>query len=107
MLDGDGYVCRFSFAGGNNVHFLSRYVQTRQAFLLQHSQPISALLLCRQSQHQPGGCTCRSLGQAAILRVADEPSNDTSETTQKILADCLQRSMSVLNDSKDWSLCLH
>lgn len=29
MLDGDGYVCRFSFAGGNNVHFLSRYVQTR------------------------------------------------------------------------------
>ena len=31
MLDGDGYVCRFSFAGGKNVHFLSRYVQTRQA----------------------------------------------------------------------------
>ena len=34
MLDGDGYVCRFSFAGGNNVHFLSRYVQTRQALLM-------------------------------------------------------------------------
>lgn len=31
MLDGDGYVCRFSFAGNNKVHFLSRYVQTRQA----------------------------------------------------------------------------
>lgn len=31
MLDGDGYVCRFSFAGDNKVHFLSRYVQTRRA----------------------------------------------------------------------------
>ena len=41
MLDGDGYVCRFSFAGGNNVHFLSRYVQTRQAGCLLSKQSFS------------------------------------------------------------------
>ena len=43
MLDGDGYVCRFSFAGDNKVHFLSRYVQTRQAL-----PGLLAPLLCLQ-----------------------------------------------------------
>ncbi len=40
MLDGDGYVCRFSFAGGNKVHFLSRYVQTRQATASLHHKAL-------------------------------------------------------------------
>ena len=43
MLDGDGYVCRFSFAGDNKVHFLSRYVQTRRAL-----PQLLAPLLCLQ-----------------------------------------------------------
>ncbi|BDA50633.1 Apocarotenoid-15,15'-oxygenase [Coccomyxa sp. Obi] len=30
MLDGDGYVSRFCFAGDNQVHFRSRYVRTRE-----------------------------------------------------------------------------
>ncbi len=29
MLDGDGYISAFSFAGDNQVHFRSRYVRTR------------------------------------------------------------------------------
>eukprot|EP00884_Botryococcus_braunii_P008783 jgi/Botrbrau1/17906/Bobra.50_1s0007.1 len=30
MLDGDGYICRFSFHDDGRVHFRSRYVQTRE-----------------------------------------------------------------------------
>ncbi|EIE20486.1 carotenoid oxygenase [Coccomyxa subellipsoidea C-169] len=30
MLDGDGYISAFSFAGDNQVHFRSRYVRTRE-----------------------------------------------------------------------------
>ena len=47
MLDGDGYVCRFSFAGDNKVHFLSRYVQTRRA-LPQLLAPLLWLQCCLQ-----------------------------------------------------------
>jgi carotenoid cleavage dioxygenase-like enzyme len=41
MLDGDGYLSAFSFAGGNRVHFRSRYVRTRSApFRTLHSRAL-------------------------------------------------------------------
>ena len=51
MLDGDGYVCRFSFAGGNDVHFLSRYVQTRQDVLAIQVVLLSVHLVRHSSAH--------------------------------------------------------
>lgn len=39
MLDGDGYVCSFSFNGEGKVHFRSAYVRTRYGSLAFPSIP--------------------------------------------------------------------
>lgn len=68
MLDGDGYVCRFSFAGGNNVHFLSRYVQTRQALLMNENLFITISMLNAPVDAVPSTHLCHDLHAECTCR---------------------------------------